>query len=182
MSIFHFGVAVTGIEGTNGRVSGVRILNDRVISGDVIVVGIGARPVTDLAASLGADVASGVVVDEYGQTDLPGVYAIGDVTEVAHPLLPGGVRIESVQQAQDQARSVAALISGSPVPPRAVPWFWSTQDQVRVQSIGFPSLASSVEVRHVADSGLSVFGFRDGRLVGVDCVNAPADFVLAKKM
>jgi len=147
------------------------------------VIGIGATPDIALAQAAGLDCANGVVVDAHMRTSDPDVFAIGDCT--AFPYAPWGepLRLESVQNAHDQARTLAATLMSQPRPYTAVPWFWSEQGAMRLQMAGL----ARPEARRFRRPGatpqsFSIVHYEDGRLVCVESVNAPMDHLAAKKL
>jgi 3-phenylpropionate/trans-cinnamate dioxygenase ferredoxin reductase subunit len=160
------------------------ILNDgRRVAADLVVAGIGVIPNVELARAAGLEVNDGIMVDEYMRTIDPAIFAIGDCAEHPNVFAGGRARLESVQNAVDQARCVARVIIGQPEPYRDVPWFWTDQFEVRFQMAGLSGthdqsvLRGSIEARK-----FSVFYFKQGRLLAVDSVNRPGDHVTARKM
>jgi 3-phenylpropionate/trans-cinnamate dioxygenase ferredoxin reductase subunit len=122
-------------------------------------------------------------VDEFLKTADAGIYAIGDCAEYPNPFAGSRVRLESVQNAVDQAVSVARSIVGKPAPYRSLPWFWSDQFELRLQMAGLSTGHDSLAVRGQPDGGkFSVFYFRSGRLCAVDSVNRTADHMAARKL
>lgn len=168
----------------DGRVTGVETADGLRLPADLVVVGIGIVPNVELAAEAGLAVENGVVVDELLSTEDPAVSAIGDCA--AFPCRHAGgarVRLESVQNAADQARCVAARLVGRPAPYAAVPWFWSDQGPLKLQMVGLTAGHDTAVLRGDPDSGsFSVFCFRGGRLVGVESVNRPADHLAGRRL
>jgi 3-phenylpropionate/trans-cinnamate dioxygenase ferredoxin reductase subunit len=184
---FVFGATVVRVLGDGGgRAAGVETADGRRFPADLVLVGIGVVPNAELAAEAGLAVADGVVVDERLATSDPAVSAIGDCAR--HPCRfaaagAGPVRIESVQNAVDQARCVAARIAGRAAPYGAVPWFWSDQGALKLQIAGLAAPHERAVARgDPARGAFSVFCFRGGRLAGVESVNRPLDHVLARKL
>jgi 3-phenylpropionate/trans-cinnamate dioxygenase ferredoxin reductase component len=185
---FVFGATVVRVLGGEGGglATGVETADGRRFPADLVLVGIGVVPNAELAAEAGLAVADGIVVDEHLATDDPAISAIGDCAR--HPCRfaaagTGPTRIESVQNAVDQARCVAARIAGRPAPYGAVPWFWSDQGALKLQIAGLATPHERAVVRgDPAGGAFSVFCFREGRLVGVESVNRPLDHVLARKL
>lgn len=150
----------------------------------MVVVGIGVIPDVELAETGGLDCGNGVRVDEYCKTSDPAVYAAGDCA--CHPnIFAGGesVRLESIQNATDQARTIAAGIAGVARPYAAVPWFWSDQGAHSLQMTGL-SLSATAHVTRgdPATGSFSVFHFKKSQLLAVDSVNMPRDHMLARKL
>ena len=160
------------------------ILTDgRRISASVAVAGIGVVPNTELAQEAGLAVANGILVDEYLRTGDPDIFAIGDCADHPNAFAGGRARLESVQNAVDQARSVARAIAGRPSPYRDVPWFWTDQYEIRFQMAGLAGGHDRNVVRGSVESRkFSVFYFRNGRLLAVDSINRFGDHVAARKM
>lgn len=181
---------VTEIAGSGGGcVASVALANGAAYPADLVIVGIGVVPNSELAHEAGLDTANGIVVDEYLQTSDPAIYAIGDCAE--HPNRfaadAGGrgarVRLESVQNAADQARTVAAAIAGRRAPYTAVPWFWTDQFDVRLQMAGLSHGYDAAVTRGTPETQkFSVFYFRESRLIAVDSINRPADHIVARRL
>jgi 3-phenylpropionate/trans-cinnamate dioxygenase ferredoxin reductase subunit len=177
------GAAVCAISGGAGKAQTVHLSNGDSYPADLVLVGIGVIPNIELARDAGLSVANGVAVDEYLQTDDPNIYAIGDCAESPNAFADGRVRLESVQNAVDQARSVAAAIAGRRAPYTAVPWFWTDQFQIRLQMAGLSQGYDHSVTRGNADiQKFSVFYFKQDRLIAVDSINRPADHILARRL
>jgi 3-phenylpropionate/trans-cinnamate dioxygenase ferredoxin reductase subunit len=174
------GTRATAIEGDD-RVSGVRVADDTVIPADVVLIGIGILPETELAAAAGLDVDDGIVVDETCRTSAPGIYAIGDCTRHPSQLLGRPIRLESVPNAMDQARVAAANIMGKPKVHDAVPWFWSDQYDVKLQMAGFSAEADREVIRgDFSAAPFAVFYLKGDRVIAVDATNSPREFMACK--
>lgn len=179
---FSFTTAVSAIATQDGKAVGVHAGAD-VLPADLVLVSIGVVPNTSLAAQAGLDIANGVAVDEYLLSSDPDISAIGDCASYPSPWLGARTRLESVQNAVDHARCLAARLTGMPAPFKAVPWFWSDQGDLRLQIAGLTSEADTTVRLGVADSNaFSVVCFRDGRFIGVESVNRPADHIAARKL
>ncbi len=179
---FTFHASASRIEGEGGRVTGLRTADGTLIPADLVLVGIGVVPNAELAAEAGLAVDNGVVVDEHLMTADPSISAVGDCA--AHPSIHSGTvtRVESVQNAVDQAKSVAARLSGRPAPYVSVPWFWSDQGPDKLQIAGLTAGCDTLVVKgDEADGRFAVFCFRGERLVGVETVNRPGDHMAARK-
>lgn len=184
---FEFGAAVARVLGDeDGRAAGVETADGRRFPADLVLVGIGVVPNAELAAEADLAVADGIVVDERLATGDPEISAIGDCARHPCRFAAGGalVRIESVQNAVDQARCVAARLAGrSAAPYAAVPWFWSDQGALKLQIAGLATPHERAVARGDPASGaFSVFCFREGRLAGVESANRPLDHVFARKL
>jgi len=175
---------VAGMESRAGRICAVRLADGRRIEAQLAIVGIGILPNTELLAAAGASVSNGVRVDEQCRTDLPDIYAIGDCA--LHPnrfAASGTARLESVQNATDQAATVAKVLMGESAGYDAVPWFWSQQFDVRLQTVGLSQGADSSVIRGDPKSGaFSVVYTLRGRVIALDCVNAGRDFIQGKRL
>src|SRR5262245_41569752 len=173
-----------------GHVRSVTLSDGSSYPADLVVVGIGVVPNAELAHDAGLETANGIVVDEYLQTTSdPAIYAIGDCAAHPNPFAgdPGRqasrVRLESVQNAADQARSVAASIAGKRAPYTAVPWFWTDQFDIRLQMAGLSHGYDQAVTRGSPDAQkFSVYYFRQSRLIAVDSVNRPADHIVARRL
>jgi 3-phenylpropionate/trans-cinnamate dioxygenase ferredoxin reductase component len=174
---------VAGFDGEGGRVTGVRLADGTVLPADLVLVGVGAVPRTELAEQLGLVCDHGIVVDAHARTSDPAIVAAGDCTVRPHPLTGRGrVRLESVQNAVAQAQSAAATLLGRPEEVRSVPWFWSHQGDLRLQTAGLSAGHDEHVVRGEPDEEcFSVLYYRAGRLLAVDAVNRPADYMAVRK-
>ncbi|MDV6286674.1 NAD(P)/FAD-dependent oxidoreductase [Rhodococcus jostii] len=179
------GATVARIEGLGGAVSAVITGDDRHIPADLVLVGVGALPNTALAESAGiatgAQGSDGILVDDHLRTNHTAISAIGDCARF--PAGPTFRRLESVQNAVDQARCVAARITGSPEPYQRVPWFWSHQGKVKLQIAGLAAGVDRSVVRGDLSSGrFSIFGYRGADLVTVESINKPGDHMAARRI
>lgn len=173
--------AVSGFRGTD-RVSGVELADGRVIEADVVIIGIGLIPHTELAAPLGLASDRGIEVDAFGRTRIPGIVAAGDCAVSSHPV-HGPVRLESVPNAIAQAKAAAAALMGLDPGAPAVPWFWSDQADLKLQMAGLTMGYDQVVVRGDPDSErFSALYYRDGQLVSIESVNAPRDYMAARRV
>jgi len=178
-----FGTGVTRILDANGRAAAVETTDGRRLPADLVLICIGVIPNAELARDAGLDVDNGIVVDEYLATADPAIFAIGDCANFPTPFAAGRIRLESVQNAVDQARCVAAAIAGKPAVYEKVPWFWSDQGDLKLQIAGITvGHDASVLRGDPADGHFSVFCYRDGRLIGVESVNQTADHVVARRL
>jgi 3-phenylpropionate/trans-cinnamate dioxygenase ferredoxin reductase subunit len=174
---------VTAFHGERGRVTAVVLADGTELPADLVVVGVGVVPRTELAERIGVECDGGIVVDAHACTDVPNVVAAGDCTVRPHPLTgEGRVRLESVQNAVAQAGVAAAALLGRFDDPRTVPWFWSNQGDVRLQMAGLSAGYDEHVVRGEPDSErFSVLYYRAGRLLAVDAVNNPVDYMVVRK-
>ncbi|KAB2684635.1 MULTISPECIES: NAD(P)/FAD-dependent oxidoreductase [Brucella/Ochrobactrum group] len=177
------GLGVMAIEGENGRVTGVKAADGTIFPADMVVMGTGAMPNVELAVTAGLAVDNGIVVDENLRTSASHVYAIGDCVSYDHFHAGRRVRLESVQNATDQAKHVARTIVGRETPFREIAWFWSDQGDMKLQTAGLSFDAD----RHVLsgnpeENAFSIFHFAGDRLVAVDSINRPADHMIARRL
>jgi 3-phenylpropionate/trans-cinnamate dioxygenase ferredoxin reductase component len=178
----EFGAAVTELQG-DGRVERVLTSDGRHFEADVVVAGIGVLPNQELAEAAGVACQDGILVDERCRTNVPGIYAAGDVTRFTSPFSGTSQRLESIQNANAQAEAVANEILDSQPKAPEVPWFWTVQHGVRLQTAGVMHPDDEVIVRGDPATGkFSVVYLREGRLAAVDTVGGLTDFRPAKKL
>jgi 3-phenylpropionate/trans-cinnamate dioxygenase ferredoxin reductase subunit len=178
------GVTIAGITGDQGRATGVELAGGETIPADMVIVGIGIIPAVEPLIEAGAEGGNGVLVDANCRTSLPDIFAIGDCAAHANPFADGAtIRLESVQNANDQATVVAKTILGHPVPYDAIPWFWSNQYDLKLQTVGLSTGHDATIVRgEPATRSFSVVYLKDGRVIALDCVNATKDYVQGRKL
>jgi len=175
--------AVAEIVGAAGCVRGVRCNDGTTLPADLVVVGIGVIPNADLARGAGLACDRGIVVDAKLRTADPRIFAIGDCAEFPHPMAQGLLRLESVQNAIDQGKTVADAIMGDARRYAAVPWFWSDQYDIKLQIVGLTQgYDDTVTLGDIAASRFSVLYFRGGALIGIDSVNKPSDHIAGRKL
>ncbi|QPB22735.1 FAD-dependent oxidoreductase [Rhizobium sp. 007] len=168
----------TGVEsfiGSDGHLTGVMLQDGATLPADIAIVGIGIVPCVEPLIEAGAAGNDGVDVDEFCRTNLPQVFAIGDCARIrsAH-----GLRIESVQNAHDQATAVAKTLCGELTSYSATPWFWSNQYDLRLQTVGLSAGFDDTVVRGDPNSrSFSVVYLRDGTVIALDCINCVRDYV-----
>ena len=179
----QLGVAVESIEGGT-KVTGVRLKDNEVIPADIVIVGIGIVPAVEPLIAAGAEGRNGVEVDAQCRTSLPDIFAIGDCALHANKFANGiPIRLESVQNANDQATLVAKTIMGQHVSYDAVPWFWSNQYNLTLQTVGLSTGHDATVIRgDPATRSFSVIYLREGRIIALDCVNATRDYVQGRKL
>jgi 3-phenylpropionate/trans-cinnamate dioxygenase ferredoxin reductase subunit len=182
--LLRAGVAAIEAGVGGGRVGGVRLADGRLLPADLVLVGIGLEPRTELAEQLGLEVDNGIVVDSGARTSNPAVVAAGDCTTLPHPLTgEGRLRIESVQNAIAQAQAAAASLLGRPSAAPAVPWFWSDQADLKLQIAGLSHGYDRVVVRGAPPSErFSVLYYAADKLIAVDAINTPRDYMVARKV
>lgn len=172
------------LEGDHGRISGARLASGEIIPADMVIVGIGIIPAVAQLAQAGADIANGVLVDGLCKTSLPDIFAIGDCAAHSNRYADGAtIRLESVQNANDQAMTVAKYLTGDPSPYDAVPWFWSNQYDLKLQTVGLSTGYDRTVLRGDPASGaFSLIYLREGRIIALDCVNVARDYVQGKAL
>jgi 3-phenylpropionate/trans-cinnamate dioxygenase ferredoxin reductase subunit len=175
--------AVTEITGSHGKVSGVKLSDATFFPADLVIVGIGVTPNSELARDAGLAVANGIAVNENLRTSDENIFAIGDCAEHPNPFAAARIRLESVQNAADQAQHVAAQILGRASPYRSVPWFWTDQYDIKLQMAGISQGHDRTVTRGNPESNkLSVFYFRQNRLLAIDSINRPLDHMIGRKL
>ncbi|MFA5678376.1 MAG: FAD-dependent oxidoreductase [Pseudomonas sp.] len=174
------------ILGDGGRVKGVRLGDGRVMPAQMVVVGIGILPAVAPLAEAGVETqAGGVMVDEFCRSSVADVFAIGDCAahHNAFCAIAGPMRLESVQNANDQAKVVADYLTGNPQPYNALPWFWSDQYDLKLQTVGLSVGHDQVVLRGDPDAAsFSVIYLKDGCVLALDSVNLVRDFVQGKAL
>jgi 3-phenylpropionate/trans-cinnamate dioxygenase ferredoxin reductase subunit len=176
------GTGVVALQG-DANVRQVLCTNRDIHDADLALIGVGAVPNDDIAREAGLPTENGVVVDELGRTEDPHIFAAGDVTNHPSHLFARRIRLESVHNAQAQAKAVASAIVGKPVPYREVPWFWSDQYDLKLQIAGIASPDDEHLMRgDPATRAFSCLHLREGRLVAIDAINRPQDFVGGQRL
>jgi 3-phenylpropionate/trans-cinnamate dioxygenase ferredoxin reductase subunit len=179
----HLGVQATSIESDGDIVTGVSLSDGRHVPADLVVVGVGVLPNAELAAEAGLPVAAGIIVNEQLLTSDPNISAIGDCALFASHRFGGSLRLESVQNATDHARCVAARLTGDARTYDGQPWFWSDQGDDKLQIAGLTTGYDRVVVR--GDRGqrsFSAFCYKSGQLVGVESINRASDHVFGRRI
>lgn len=177
------GVGVTGFVGSNGRVSEVVCADGTNISADVVIIGAGIVPETDLAEQAGLKVDDGIVIDRFGRTSDERILAAGDCTRYTCPIYQRSLRIESVPNAREQAMVAAASLCGAERAFAALPWFWSDQYDLKLQIAGLSQDYDQVVLRGDPETrSFAAFYLREGAVIAVDAVNRPAEFMAGKQL
>ena len=177
----HTSTGVTGFSG-NGKVEKV-LCGDTEFDADLVIVGIGIIPNIELAEAAGLHCDNGIVVDDHCQTSDPDIYAAGDCTNHPNALLNRRLRLESVPNAMDQARTSAANMLGGDKSYAAIPWFWSDQYELKLQMVGFSADGNREVLRgDMASNQFAVFYLNDSTVVAADAVNSPKEFMLCKQL
>jgi 3-phenylpropionate/trans-cinnamate dioxygenase ferredoxin reductase component len=177
-------VVVDSLVGNDGQVGGVKLDTGEIITAQMVIVGIGIIPAAGPLISAGAAGGNGLDVDEFCRTSLPDIYAIGDCAAHANSFAGGVVmRVESVQNANDMASAVVKTIMGELTAYSAVPWFWSNQYDLRLQTIGLSVDYDATVVRgDVSARSFSVIYLKNGKVIALDCVNSTKDYVQGRAL
>jgi len=172
------------IEERDGRATGVRLANGEFLPAEMVVVGIGIVPAVAPLLAAGAVGCNGVAVDARCRSNLPDIFAIGDCAAHANDFAEGAtIRLESVQNANDQANVVARELTGTGADYHAVPWFWSNQYDLRLQTVGLSTGYDATVLRgDPATRSFSLIYLRGGRVIALDCVNAVKDYAQGKAL
>jgi 3-phenylpropionate/trans-cinnamate dioxygenase ferredoxin reductase component len=176
--------AVDCIEARDGKACGVLMRNGERISADLVIVGIGIVPAVAPLLSAGAAGSNGVDVDAYCRTSLSSIYAIGDCAAHPNPFANGmRIRVESVQNANDQARVAVQHIMGAATAYQALPWFWSDQYDLKLQTVGLSSGHDETVLRgDPTRRSFSIIYLKSGKVIALDCVNAPKDYLQGRTL
>lgn len=179
--VIREGIGLVRLIGTDGRVTGAELSDGSTIDVDIAIVGIGVTANDRLAAAAGLECTGGIVVDEYARTADPAIFAAGDCTVL--PWKGTRIRLESVQNAIDQAEAAAAVIAGGTEPYEARPWFWSDQYDVKLQIAGFNMGYDETVIRPgLMEGASSIWYFKGGTFIAVDAVNDARAYVCGKRM
>ena len=175
----------TGVTALNGkkRVKSVTTSEGEKLAADLVVIGVGIQPNTELATNAALDVENGVVVDDHCMTSDPDIFAVGDCTSHPNAIYGRQLRLESVHNALEQAKTAAANICGADITYSQVPWFWSDQYDLKLQIAGLSDGYDDVVIRgNPVERSFSCLYLREGRLIAVDAINAPRDFMQSKQL
>jgi 3-phenylpropionate/trans-cinnamate dioxygenase ferredoxin reductase subunit len=180
----RLGAKVDCIVEQDGHAAGVLMADGEVLPAEMVIVGIGIIPAVEPLIAAGAEGGNGVAVDAQCRTNLPDIFAIGDCALHVNRFADGAhIRLESVQNANDQATCVARAITGNPVDYDAIPWFWSNQYDLRLQTVGLSIGFDTAIVRgDIAARSFSVVYLKQGRVIALDCVNATKDYVQGRAL
>ena len=179
----HCGVGIDRLVGDGGGVKAVVLADGTQLQADMVVVGIGATPNMALAQEAGLPCDNGIVTDATLATADPAIFAIGDCAAYPQAQLGRMARLESVQNATDQARAVARTVMGKAAPYSALPWFWSDIGPVKLQIAGLSQDASDMVAAYRTDGSLqSVWRLAQGRLVAVETISSAGEHMLARRM
>lgn len=174
---------LSSIQGVDGKVTGIVTSDGTVYPADLVVIGVGAMPNIELAEKIGLTLDNGIVVDSHLQTSAPDIFAIGDCAAFEHPLMGGLVRLESVQNATDQAKHLARILTNKLADYHEIAWFWSDQGDMKLQAAGLINGADrQILMGNPDENAFSIYHFKGEKLVAVDSVNRPADHMVARKL
>ncbi|TPM92855.1 FAD-dependent oxidoreductase [Mesorhizobium sp. B2-1-3A] len=177
------GTSISRLEGENGHVVAAITSSGERLPARMVIVGIGAVPNVELAQDAGLAIANGIRVDHQMRSSVPEILAIGDAASYRHWFTGGDVRLESVQNATDQARLAARTITGHADAYSAVPWFWSDIGDMKLQMVGLTAGGDShVVLGDLPDNKFSIYHYAGDRLLGIESVNRPGDHMLGRKM
>jgi 3-phenylpropionate/trans-cinnamate dioxygenase ferredoxin reductase subunit len=177
------GTTVARLEGESGHVSAAITTGGERLPAQMVIIGIGVVPNVELAEAAGIAVANGIRVDQHMRSSIPEILAVGDAASYRHWFTGGNVRLESVQNATDQARLAARTILGHAEPFSAVPWFWSDIGDMKLQMVGLTQGGDHhVVLGEPAENKFSIYHYAGNRLLGIESVNRPADHMLGRKM
>lgn len=175
------GVGLDHLIDHNGRVGAAKLSDGSEIEIDFAIVGVGIIPASELAEAAGITLDNGIMVDEFGRTSAPNVYAAGDCASL--PFRGDRIRLESVQNAIDQAENVAANIMGQNIPYAPMPWFWSDQYDIKLQIAGLNRGYDAVYARRVPESDTpSYWYYRGETLLAVDAINDSRAYMVGKRL
>ena len=167
----------------DGKVSGVVCQDGREIPADLVLIGVGLIPNTELAQDCGLDVDNGIVVDEYTRTSDTNIVAAGDCANHHNEFVGRRIRLESVPNAMGQARAAAATLCGQDKPYQALPWFWSDQYDLKLQMAGFSQGYDEMVLRgDPNERSFAAFYLKDGVVIAVDAVSRAPEFMVGKKL
>ena len=174
---------ITALNVNKGKVTGI-VCNEQQIDADMVLFGIGVIANDELASVAGLKTSNGIHVDQNLQTSAKNIYAIGDVAAYNHPMVGERIRVESVQNATDQARNLANTLTGKKEPFSAVPWFWSEQADMKLQMVGLSHRSHSIITRVNKERGsFTAFHFdKADNLIAIDTINSPADHMAGRKL
>jgi 3-phenylpropionate/trans-cinnamate dioxygenase ferredoxin reductase subunit len=179
----RLGETVVSIDGKSGRVTSVNCKNKASIRADLVLVGVGGLPNDQIAKSAGLNCLNGVVVDDHGRTSDPHIFAAGDCATHFNRFASDWLRLESVQNAQDQAKAAGLAIAGSTGPYASVPRFWSDQYDAKLQIVGLSRNFDDQAIRGSIDDGkFSAFYYKKGNLIAVDSIGRPGDQMAARRL
>jgi len=179
--IIREGVMASEIKQT-GKTLSVVTSSEQSFEADMVIIGIGVIPNVELAEMAGLEIGNGIEVNSFCQTSDPDIYAAGDVTWHFNPIYDRHIRLESVPNATEQAKTVASHINGNPKPYNSLPWFWSDQFDLKLQIAGLSEGYDDIVIRGDMERSRSfaAFYFKGDKILAVDAVNSPREFMFTK--
>lgn len=179
-------VMVQRLLGENGKVTAIELADGRQLEADMVLVGIGVEVNDELAKQAHLNTENGIIVDDYCQTNDENIFAIGDCTWHYNPMYQRWLRLESVQNANDQAKVAAKMMvhadKDQVKPYNSLPWFWSDQYDIKLQIAGLSNAYDDYQIDgKIADKHFSISYYREGQLIALDAINQPRAFMQAKK-
>ena len=161
----------------------ITINNNESINTEAIIIGVGVRPKTELAVKAGLDCRNGITVNEFCQTSDDNIFAIGDCANYPNSIYDQRVRLESVQNAIEQAKIAASMINGMDLPDYQIPWFWSDQYNIKLRIAGVSAgYENYVDRGNISEEKFSVFYQKEGRLIAIETINDIKSFSVGKKL
>lgn len=177
------GAKVSSLKGSGGKVTHIRTDDSRTLAADLVIIATGAVPNVELAAAAGLATDNGIVIDDHMRSSDPSILAIGDCVSFHQRHAGLRLRLECVQNATDQARNAAKTLVGRPETYQELPWFWSDQGDMKLQSAGLAFNADHlITTGSPPDNAFAIYHFRKGRLIAVDTLNRPGDHMMARRL
>jgi len=181
-TVLRFGTRANRILGNGGKVTAVETTDRQEIAADVVIISVGVLPNVEIAKNAGLRTGDGVIVDECLSTSDENISAIGDCSLFPSVHSNRPLRLESVQNANDQGKAVASRLTGKPIRYEAVPWFWSDQGDAKLQIAGLGMTRDKTVIRgNEADGAFSVFCYSGSHLISIESVNKPADHMFGRR-
>lgn len=178
----RLGVGIERFEGA-GRLECIVLADGAAVPADLAIIGVGIVPNDDLAAEAGLEVENGIIVDAFGRTSDPNIFAAGDVASQPNQLIGRRIRLESYQNAQDQGMAVGRNLAGDPAPYSDRLWVWSDQYDTNLQMVGAPAVWDRIVYRgELASGSFSVYYLSAGRVVAVNAINAGREMHVAERI
>ena len=179
---FHFNTSLETINKVSDSLE-VVCSDGTEVKADSVLIGAGVVPNIELAEEAGIYCDNGIIVDEFGQTNFKNIYACGDCTNHPNKILNKNLRLESVHNAMEQAKTVASSVMNNPMEYNQVPWFWSDQYDHKLQIVGLSGDHDLVTMRgNTNDAKFMLFYTKDEELIAVDAINNPKEFLISRKL
>ncbi len=179
---FHFNTSLETINEVSDSLE-VVCSDGTVVKADSVLIGAGVVPNIELAEEAGINCDNGIIVDEFGQTNFKNIYACGDCTNHPNKILNKNLRLESVHNAMEQAKTIAFSVMNNPMEYNQVPWFWSDQYDHKLQIVGLSGDHDAVTMRgNINDAKFMLFYTKDEELIAVDAINNPKEFLISRKL